>query len=98
TGGKRKGERVRGEGSGPRRGAARTGGAPVARLFVGAGREAGVRPQDLVGAITGESSVSGREIGNIDIEERFSIVEVAADVAGEVIHALHGNTIKGRKV
>jgi ATP-dependent RNA helicase DeaD len=70
----------------------------VARLFIGAGREAGIRPQDLVGAITGEAGISGREIGTINIGDHFSIVEVAEDVANEVIEALRGSKIKGRKV
>ena len=35
----------------------------MTRLFVGAGRAAGVRPQDLVGAITGETGLGGRDIG-----------------------------------
>jgi ATP-dependent RNA helicase DeaD len=70
----------------------------VARLFIGAGREAGVRPQDLVGAITGEAGITGRQIGAIEIADRFSIVEVAEEVAAEVIKALRATTIKRRKV
>jgi ATP-dependent RNA helicase DeaD len=67
------------------------------RLFVGAGRTAGIRPQDLVGAIAGESSLSGRDIGAIEIAPRFSLVEVPAAAADEVITALRDSTIKGRK-
>ena len=37
----------------------------VARLFIGAGREAGIRPGDLVGAITGEAGINSRELGAI---------------------------------
>jgi hypothetical protein len=48
----------------------------MTRLFVGAGREAGIRPQDLVGAITGETRLQGRQIGGIRIADRFSLVEV----------------------
>ncbi len=67
------------------------------RLFIGMGRAAGVRPQDLVGAITGESSLSGRDIGAIEISERFALVEVPAAQAEEVIAALRATMIKGRK-
>ena len=70
---------------------------PTTRLYVGLGRAAGVRPQDLVGAITGESSLSGRQIGGIEITERFSLVEVPEPAAQEVIDALRGTLIKGRK-
>jgi ATP-dependent RNA helicase DeaD len=69
----------------------------MTRLFVGAGRSAGVRPQDLVGAIAGESNLSGRDIGSIEIADRFSLVEVPESAANDVITALRGATIKGRK-
>ena len=69
----------------------------TASLFVGLGRAAGVRPQDLVGAITGESSLSGRQIGGIEIAERFSLVEVPETAADEVVAALRATMIKGRK-
>ena len=70
---------------------------PTGRVFIGAGRSAGVRPQDLVGAITGESSLKGREIGAIQIHDRFALVEVPAPAVKEVVRALRGTTIKGRK-
>ncbi len=72
--------------------------AGVTRLFVGVGRESGVRPQDLVGAITGEAGVPGRLIGSIQISERFSIVEIADDVVDQVQQSLRGTHIKGQKV
>ncbi|MFD6951704.1 heavy metal transporter [Nocardiopsis sp. TSRI0078] len=69
----------------------------MARLFVGAGRSARIRPQDLVGAIAGESDLRGRDIGAIEIADRFSLVEVPESAADDVIAALRGSTIKGRK-
>ena len=69
----------------------------MTRLFVGVGRSSGIRPQDLVGAITGESRLSGRDVGAIEIADRFSLVEVPESAATEVIDALRGTTIKGRK-
>ena len=57
----------------------------------------GIRPQDLVGAIAGESSLSGRDIGAIEIADRFSLVEVPQAAADEVIDALRRATIKGRR-
>ncbi len=77
----------------PRRGPA----GDTTRLYVGMGRSAGIRPQDLVGAITGESSLSGRDIGAIEIADRFSLVELPLAAADEVIAALRGTLLKGRK-
>jgi ATP-dependent RNA helicase DeaD len=51
-----------------------------------------------VGAITGEAGVSGEDIGSIQISDKFSLVEVADEVADEVLHALRGAKIKGKKV
>src|SRR6185503_12030787 len=49
---------------------------PTTRLFVGAGRAAGMRPSDLVGAIANEAGLAGDRIGSIQIAEGFSLVEV----------------------
>jgi ATP-dependent RNA helicase DeaD len=66
------------------------------RLFVGGGRRAGIRPADLVGAITAEAGVPGSAIGAIQITDGFSLVDVAGDVVDQVIRALRGATIRGR--
>ncbi|MEU4323687.1 DEAD/DEAH box helicase [Nonomuraea dietziae] len=76
---------------------ARTPAGGMARLFFSLGRSAGIRPQDLVGAIAGESSLSGHDIGAIEIADRFSLVEVPQAAANEVIAALRRTTIKGRR-
>jgi len=68
------------------------------RLFIGVGRSDGIRPADLVGAITGEAGVSGRDIGSIQIGDRFSLVEVSDQVADQVLDALRNAKIKGKKV
>jgi ATP-dependent RNA helicase DeaD len=73
------------------------GGAGATRLYVSLGREAGLRPQDLVGAITGETSLSGRDIGAIEISGRFSLVDVPEDAVDEVIESLRGSKIRGRR-
>jgi ATP-dependent RNA helicase DeaD len=69
-----------------------------AKLYIGAGRAASVRPQDLVGAIAGESHLTGKQIGGIEITERFSLVEVPEGDIDAVIKALRASVIKGRKV
>ena len=68
------------------------------RIFIGSGRAAGIRPQDLVGAITGEAGLKGRDIGQIEIADRFSLVEVNDDVADGIIAALRNSKIKGKRV
>jgi len=76
----------------------RRGGLPVARLFLTIGREAGINPRDLVGAISHAAGVPGHDIGGIDIAERFSLVDVPEDAAEYVIECLQGARIRGRRV
>ncbi len=70
----------------------------MTRLYLAAGRVAGVRPADLVGAITGEAGVESRAIGSIEIADRFSIVEVPTALATRILVALRATKIRGRKV
>ena len=72
-------------------------GGNTTRIYVGLGRSNGVRPQDLVGAITGEAGLAGRDVGAIEIGDRFSLVEIPADAANNVINALKNTTIKGKR-
>jgi ATP-dependent RNA helicase DeaD len=71
---------------------------PTVRLFVGAGRQAGIRPGDLVGAITGEAAVESRSLGAIEIADRFSLIEVPDALADGIVDALKATTIRGKKV
>jgi ATP-dependent RNA helicase DeaD len=66
-------------------------------IFVSLGHAAKIRPQDLVGAIAGETSLSGRQIGAIEITHKFSTVEIPKSAETEVITALSKTLIKGRK-
>lgn len=70
----------------------------MTRLYVGAGRKAGIRPGDLVGAIANEARMDSSDIGAIEIADRFSLVEVPEPMAERVIDALRGTTIKGKRV
>ena len=71
---------------------------PVVRLYLNVGRQAGIRPGDLVGAITGEAGVESRSLGTIEIGDRSSMIEVPDALADRIIAALKATTIRGRKV
>ncbi len=90
----RTGERAA-SGRTPRREGAEPG---MIRVYIGAGREVGIRPADLVGAIANEAKINSKSIGAIEIEERFSIVDVPTAMAMGIIEALSQSRIKGRKV
>ena len=68
------------------------------RLYFPIGRADRVRPGDLVGAIAGETNLSGKDIGAIEITEKFALVEVPGTAVDEVIAAMKRTTIKGKKI
>src|SRR5690606_22477388 len=70
----------------------------MARLFLNLGRKDQIRPNDIVGAIAGETGIPGREIGGIDIFDNFSFVDVPSKDAAHVIDVMNTNTIKGKVV
>ena len=74
------------------------GGWDVAQLYVGAGRLAGVRPADLVGAIANELDLDSRAIGAIEIAPHFSLVEVPAEIIDDIVDGMRRTTIKGKRV
>lgn len=70
----------------------------MARLFLNLGKKDRIRPNDIVGAIAGETGVPGRSIGGIDIFDNFSFVDVPSKDADHVIKVMKNNTIKGKSV
>lgn len=68
------------------------------RLFIKVGDRDGAGPGDLVGAITGETDAVGGQIGKIEIEDSYSIVEVDPELADHIIEELSGTYIRGREV
>src|SRR5688500_4661227 len=93
-------ERFRGPAAGPRtpRPRPRDDGRPTARVFIGAGRQAGIRPADLVGAITNEAGVQSRDLGAIEITDRFSLVELPEDMVDQVVEAMRKASLRGQRV
>ena len=59
----------------------------MTRLFVGAGRDLGIRPSDIVGAIANEAGVPSKCIGAIEITPIPTVEELNAHVWGEEFHA-----------
>ena len=72
--------------------------ANMTRLFIAAGRKAGIRPGDLVGAITNESGITAKQLGAIEIADAFSLVDVEESVADTVIESMRGATLRGQNV
>jgi ATP-dependent RNA helicase DeaD len=70
----------------------------MVRLYLDAGRQAGVRPADIVGAVAGEADIPGHAIGAIDIYDRFTFVEVPAEYVDRILERMQRVKIRSRPV
>ena len=82
----------------PARPAAAAQAGPMQRLFLNLGEKDGVRPNEIVGAITAEAGIPGSQIGKVEVRDTHTIVEVAAAVSEMVVGKLSGAVVRGRKV
>lgn len=102
--GGRPGDRDRGAppraGSRPPQGRPGRGGktAGMARIYIAAGWSFGITPSDLVGAIANEARINSKVLGDIEVLDRFSLVEVPEAMASKIIDVLGRTRIKGQKV
>jgi hypothetical protein len=70
----------------------------MVKLFVDAGREAGIRPGDIVGAIAGETDIPGRVIGAIDVHARFTFVDIPAEYVDRVLERMRNVQIRSTPI
>jgi ATP-dependent RNA helicase DeaD len=73
-------------------------GTEMRRLFLTIGKKDKIKVADIVRTISKKSRIPGRKIGNISIFDRYSFVEVPADLAEQVIGSIENMIIGGRQV
>ncbi|MFN3783799.1 MAG: DEAD/DEAH box helicase [Spirosomataceae bacterium] len=99
-GGRERSERSSSEPRGRRsngNGAAGSGEPGMVRLFLNLGRKDSVSPNHIVGAIASETKIPGKLIGQIDMYDKFSFVEVPERDVEKVIRGMKGKTINSRE-
>ncbi len=67
-------------------------------LFLPVGSARGVRPQDIVGAIAGDTGVPGKAIGRITVEDNKSFVRVPAVIGEDLLRDHRTLQLRGRDV
>ncbi|MFD1394874.1 DEAD/DEAH box helicase [Kroppenstedtia eburnea] len=76
-----------------------TGASPgMVRFFINVGRNADIRPRELVKAIAEQAGIAAKKVGRINIYDRFSFVEVPEEAAPFVFEALRQSKINGARV
>ena len=68
------------------------------RIFINLGKSSKIRPGDIVGAIAGETGIPGNAIGEIEIFDKFSFVNVPKEDAEKIVRIMSKSQIKGKKV
>ncbi len=62
----------------------------MVRLKMNLGKEDGIHPNDVVGAIAGETGIPSRAIGRIDIFDKYAFVDVAEQHSADVVKSSDG--------
>lgn len=70
---------------------------PMITLQIDGGRRDKVRPGDILGALTGDAGIEGKNVGKIDIFDRWAYVAIRRAVANRAQKSLAAGKIKGRK-
>ena len=65
-------------------------------LLIDGGKKQKVRPGDILGALTGENGISGKDVGKIQIFDNRAYVAVSWDAATLALKKLSDGKLKGR--
>lgn len=69
---------------------------PMVTIQIDGGRRQKVRPGDILGALTGENGIAGKQVGKIHIFENCAYVAVNRDAAKPALRKLSAGKLKGR--
>nr|WP_245362484.1 ATP-dependent RNA helicase DbpA [Pseudomonas sp. BP8] len=70
----------------------------MATLCIGAGRKDKLRPGDILGALTGDAGIPGKQVGKIAIFDFQAFVAVERALAKQAMQRLNSGKIKGRSL
>ncbi len=60
------------------------------------GRSHGIMPKHLVGAIANEAGLDGRDIGRIDIQDQFSLIDLPVGMPPAIFEILQATQVSGK--
>ena len=72
--------------------------AGMSRYRLNIGRNDGVKPGNIVGAIANEAKLSSRNIGRVTINSKFSLVDLPSDLSSKALRSLEKGQILGKPI
>ena len=72
------------------------GAADSARYWVAVGHRDGLQPGALVGALTNEGGLNGKELGRIEIFGSFALIDIPGGLSSQVLERLSRTRVAGR--
>ncbi len=70
----------------------------MARYRIDVGHDHGAKVGNIVGAIANEADINSRNIGQIDIQDSFTFVDLPKDLSRDQIHTLRKARVAGRQM
>ena len=70
----------------------------MTRLYINIGNRKGVSPRHILSAIIQETNINKKLVGDIDVYDKFTFVEVGHEYADMIVENLSEKRIKGTKV
>ena len=70
----------------------------MTKYRVEVGHQHGVKAGNLLGAIANEGGLEGRDIGKINIRDKFSIIDLPVDMPSDILQELHKVRVAGQQL
>lgn len=67
-------------------------------LQIDAGRKDKLRPGDILGALTGEGGIPGKQVGKIDLFDHLAYVAIERPAVRQALSVLSEGKVKGRRI
>lgn len=70
----------------------------MARLYINVGSRKGISPRHILSALIQETNIDKKLVGDIDVYDKFTFVEIANEYSDMIVENLSEKRIKGMKV
>ncbi len=66
----------------------------MVRLFIDVGRRNNISPGDIVGSIANEADIPGKAIGAIDVNDRYTLVDIPGELVEQVLDKMQRSKVR----